>query len=185
MRNIHLLIFFLAIALISCTGSKKHFEWVKVNSSAYLQNQPTPTTSQNLEPKEIQITVYLKERSAVNYEKSDEFFNHIPVAPADRNFDKKSLITYKRLKTNPNNSDYIYRDEDIEESKLNSGLKRLENTISKNRTLNNQRELPDKGQSRFNISKEQLLLSAVASLLILSLLVWLFFRNRTKKAEKH
>ncbi|GEM_PF-5999871 len=182
MRNIHLLIFFLAIALISCTGSKQHFEWVKVNSTPYLQNQ----TTTDLEPKEIQITVYLKERSEVDYfEKSDEFFNHIPVAPGDRNFDKKSLITYKRLKTNPNNSDYIYRDEDIEESKLNSGLKRLENTISKNKTLNNQRELPDKGQSRFNISKEQLLLSVVASLFILSLLVWLFFRNRTKKAEKH
>ncbi|WP_353140662.1 hypothetical protein, partial [Pseudopedobacter sp.] len=162
MRNIHLLIFFLAIALISCTGSKKHFEWVKVNSSAYLQNQPTPTTDQNLEPKEIQITVYLKERSAVNYfEKSDEFFNPIPTVPADGNLDKKPLITYKRLKTNPNNSDYIYRDEDIEESKLNSGLKRLEKNIatknSQSIKTSNKEASVEEEQELFNDSTKQLL----------------------------
>jgi len=189
MHRILLLIFFLSIALLSCTGSRKHFEWVKVNTVPYLQTQTTTVKDRSLEPKEVQITVYLKEKSKTDYfGSSEEFFKYHNADTADRNFDKKPSFTLKQIKASSKDSDFIYRDEDIEESKLNNGLKQLESTIvkkSKRLNSNNQKELPDKEQHTFNIPKKQLLLYGVATLLILSLLAWMLFRNRTKDSEEN
>src|SRR5690606_17315760 len=118
--------------------------------------------------------------SAVNYfEKSDEFFNHIPVAPTDRNFDKKSLFAHESAKTNLGNSNYIYRDEDIEESKLNSGLKELEkNAITQSGKIHSgKKETKNKEQSLFNDPAKRLWFLGAIGFLVCSLLIWMFFRR--------
>lgn len=184
--------FFLAIALISCTGSKQQFEWVKVSSTPYLQNQTTTVTKtdQNLEPRQIQITVYLKEKSEAGYfESSEEFFKyHNPADTADKNFDKKSPFVHKPVKTSLRNSKYIYRDEDIEESKLNSGLKELgESAITKNsqnlKTDNEEVSVTEEEQNLFDGSTKQLLFLGGIGLIVSSLLAWMLFKKKTKNTD--
>lgn len=180
MRGIYQLFFLLLFIVVSCSGRKAHFEWIKAADVPYLKKQIIENTdiSKN---KEIQVTVYLKEKpNSIYYKNSDSFFYAHGVLDTIIKESAPHKVTSIKSTGEVKDLSYIYEDKDIQESKLNGALKDFKFKEIEKDTANHQLSTTEKDLEVLEnqYPKEYLALGALA-LIGLGTLLWLLLRKRS------